>query len=150
MAALLATAAQTLVPADDPGAPAWVVGLVLLALALGVGTWLYRLSTERVSDEVVERRPRRRSKQRRSDPEDVSATLAEAAALAGRPLPDAPAAAAPDPVSTPAAPAAPRAPLPPDAPLADRLAALDRALTSGQIGADEHRVLRAALLDDPS
>lgn len=129
-------------PADQPGVPPSVVGVVVLALAIGVVWWFYRLSTAKVSDEVVEPRARSRRRRRgRVDDVPLDPLLPPAAGLA----PAAPDAATP---SVPDSATSAGAPIPDSRTVQERLAALDHALAAGTLGADEHRVLRAALLDD--
>ena len=126
----------TTVPTDDAGAPGWVTGLVLLALALGIGWWLWRVSSQRVGEEVVERRKRSKKYRSLTEADDVSSTLAAAAVM------DPGFGAAPE-VHVSAVPTVDES----GRSLQDRLDDLDKALTTGRISPDEHRVLRAALLE---
>ncbi len=132
---LLATSITT-VPTDDAGAPGWVTGLVLLAISVGVGWWLFRLSTQRVSEEIVERRKRSKKYRRLVEDDHVSSTLAAAAAY------DAGLGAPPE-VHVSAVPPVDDS----GRSLQERLDDLDRALHTGQLSPDDHRVLRAALLE---
>ena len=134
-ASLLATTIET-VPTDDAGAPAWLVGLVFLGLSLGVGWWFFKISTARVTGEMVERKKRSKKYRRLTEVDQVSTTLASAAALDDGfgSIPEVHVSAVP-PVTEDGVT------------VQDRLAELDRALTTGKISADEHRILRAALLE---
>ena len=128
--------AASLLPTDDAGAPGWLVGLVFLALSIGVGWWFFRISTQRVTGEMVERKKRSKKYRALTEPDDVAATLAAAAAL------DDGFGSIPE-VHVSAVPAVAED----GRTVQDRLAELDKALTTGAITADEHRVLRAALLE---
>jgi len=132
---LLASGVTT-VPTDDAGAPGWLTGLVLLVLAVGVGWWLWRVSSQRVGEDVVDRRKRSKKYRTLAEPDDVSATLAAAAVM--------------DP-GFGAQPEVHVAAVPPvdesGRSLQERLDDLDKALTTGRITPDEHRLLRAALLE---
>ena len=124
------------VPTDDPGAPGWVSGLVLVVLAVGIGWWLWRVASQRVGEDVVDRRKRSKKYRGLAEPDDVSATLAAAAAYdAGLGLPPEVHVAAVPPVDESGRS------------LQERLADLDQALATGRLTPDEHRVLRAALLE---
>lgn len=126
----------TTVPTDDSGAPGWITGLVLLALAFGVGWWLFRLSTQRVSEEAVERRKRSKKYRRLVEDDQVSTTLAAAAAYD-------PGFGVPPEVHVSAVPAVDDS----GRTLQERLDELDQALHTGRLTPDEHRMLRAALLE---
>ena len=134
-ASLLATTIRT-VPTEDAGAPGWLVGLVFLALSLGVGWWFFRLSTARVTGEMIERKKRSKKYRRLTETDQVSTTLASAAALDDGfgSMPQIHVSAVPTVAED-------------GRTVEDRLTELDRALTSGKITADEHRILRAALLE---
>jgi hypothetical protein len=118
------------------GAPPALTALILLVLVVGIGWWLFRLSSQRVSEEVVDRRTRSKKYRRLAEADDVSTTLAAAAAYDPGP-------GLPPEVHVSAVPPVDES----GRTLQDRLAELDQALASGRIGSDEHRVLRAALLE---
>lgn len=131
----LVLAASTL-PTDESGAPGWLVGVVFLALSIGVGWWFVRISTQRVSSEIVERKKRSKKYRDLTEPDAVAATLAAAAALDDGfgSIPEVHVSAVPEVGED-------------GRTVQDRLAELDKALTTGVISAEEHRVLRAALLE---
>ncbi len=121
---------------DGGGAPAWLVAFVLVALSSGIGWWFTRLSRGGRGA-----RPSRaqRSKKYRALTEDdaVAATLAAAAA---------PVEPWTDRVVEPVVAAVPDV-SEDGRTLAQRLDELDNALNTGKLSADEHRMLRAALLE---
>ena len=135
--ALVGAASIPPVPGDESGAPAWLVGVILLGLTIGVGWWLLRIATQRVSDEVVEPKQRSRKNRASTEADHESSTLVAAAGLDegfGT-------------VTDNHVPGIP--PVAEDGrTVQDRLAALDQALDTGRISGAEHHVLRAALLED--
>ncbi|MGD9957112.1 MAG: hypothetical protein AB7O74_17150 [Candidatus Nanopelagicales bacterium] len=133
---ILLASGVTTVPTDDAGAPGWLTGLVLLALSVGVGWWLWRASSQRVGEEVVQRRKRSKAYRSLAETDDISATLAAAAVLE-------PSFGAEPEVHVAAVPPVDES----GRSLQDRLTDLDKALTTGVISPEEHRVLRAALLE---
>ena len=147
----------TTVPDAAPGAPPWIVALVLVALTIAAIMGYNRLNRPETDGEPVQ--PRRSRRYRRY----LEAEAAAAAAADGTADPVGPDAdpamdALPPPTGAPvtyptvvAAPTptpSPAAPTTDDPELQGRLAQLDLALSTGNLGADEHRVLRAALLED--
>jgi hypothetical protein len=123
-------------PAAGSGAPPGLTAVILIVLVVGVGWWLFRLSSQRVGEEVVDRRKRSKKYRSLAETDDVSATLAAAAAYD-------PGFGLPPEVHVSAVPDVDES----GRTLQDRLAELDRALASGAISSDDHRVLRAALLE---
>lgn len=146
----------TTVPDTSSGAPPWIVGLVLVALTIATIMGYNRLNRPDTDGELVQ--PRRSKRYRRyleAEAKAAAATAptADAVGLAadtaadalpppvGAPVTYPPVAAAPTPTPSPAAPTSD------DPELQGRLAQLDLALSTGSLGPDEHRVLRAALLE---
>jgi hypothetical protein len=121
---------------DGGGAPAWLVAVILVALSSGIGWWFTRLSRSGSGPRTSRAQ---RSKKYRALTEDhaVAATLAAAAAPVD-PLTDR--------VVQPVVAAVPEV-SEDGRTLAQRLDDLDNALHTGKLSTDEHRVLRAALLE---
>lgn len=117
-------------PTDGGGAPPLLTALVLLALAVGVGWWLFRMSTQRVGDELP-------PLHHETTDDDPLAPSEPGDADVGSPSVDVPTVVAPTVDLTER----------PVLSMPDQVAALDQALTSGSITTDEHRVLLTALLE---
>jgi len=126
--------------ADDPGIPGWFIGVVVLMVLIGVGTWLYRISVARDMAERAGLDPDQAARVAMFGKDGIDATYV-ASALAQRSAP-----APPPPPAPPSQPAPPAPPAQPAKSAEERLRELQSLRDGGLISEDEFQSQRLKIL----
>ena len=120
--------------ADDPGIPGWFIGVVVLMVLIGVGTWLYRISVARDMAERAGLDPDQAARVAMFGKDGIDATYV-ASALAQRSAP-----------APPPPPAPPSQPAQPAKSAEERLRELQSLRDGGLISEDEFQSQRLKIL----